>query len=239
MPAGRRLALIGLVIAAVVALPARSPAAARAEAAPIRVALSGAGLLGPGAQGTAVLQLQRRLSALGYFVGRVDGRFGFDTEQAVYALQKAAHLDRDGIVGPITRAALARGAVPTPRPVRGRAIEIDLADQLLMVVDGDRLRLIVNTSTGGGYAYFDRGVPALAITPVGHFRILRQINGLEIAPLGELWRPKYFLGGLAIHGATEVPPFAVSHGCVRVGEDAMNLIWASNLAPIGMPVWIY
>ena len=37
----------------------------------------------------------------------------------------------------------------------------------------------------GGHSY-------VAVTPVGHFNILRQVDGLDISHLGELWRPKYF-----------------------------------------------
>ena len=58
--------------------------------------------LGPGASGPAVLALQQRLSSIGYWLGTPDGTFGDATEQAVYALQKAAGITRDGIVGPVT-----------------------------------------------------------------------------------------------------------------------------------------
>ena len=46
--------------------------------------------LGPGASGPAVLVLQQRLASLGYWLGTPDGKFSDSTEQAVYALQKAA-----------------------------------------------------------------------------------------------------------------------------------------------------
>jgi len=40
--------------------------------------------------------------------------------------------------------------------------------------------------------------------------------GLEVAPLGELWWPMYFNGGIAIHGSPSVPPWPASHGCIRI-----------------------
>jgi hypothetical protein len=186
-----------------------------------------------------VLALQRRLVALHYWLGTPDGIFGDATEQAVYALQKAAGLARDGIVGARTKAALARGVVPHPLPEAGYEIEVDLDDDLLMLVTNGRLDWTLNTSTGGGYRYCVAGSCALAQTPVGHFRIYRQVNGLVVDPLGELWRPKYFDGGFAFHGDAYVPPEPVSHGCVRVSNEAIDWVWARNLAPIGTRMWIY
>jgi peptidoglycan hydrolase-like protein with peptidoglycan-binding domain len=43
-----------------------------------------------------VLALQKRLVRLGYWNGKSDGSYGQLTHQAVYALEKAAQLDRDG-----------------------------------------------------------------------------------------------------------------------------------------------
>ena len=55
-----------------------------------------------GSRGTAVLQLQQALNALGYDCGSVDGIFGSKTKAAVLAFQKANGLAADGIVGPLT-----------------------------------------------------------------------------------------------------------------------------------------
>jgi len=195
--------------------------------------------IGPGATGPGVLALQKRLVALGYWLGTPDGQFEDATEQAVYALQKAAGLARDGIVGPLTRAALARGIVPTPRPAPGYLVEVDLTDDLLMIVDNGKLLYTLNTSTGGGYTYVSQGVTALALTPQGVFHIYAAIDGLDVDPLGELWRPRFFYSGFAIHGDSYVPPYPVSHGCVRVSNEAIDWIWANNIMPFGTEVWVF
>jgi N-acetylmuramoyl-L-alanine amidase len=53
-------------------------------------------------QGEDVVALQERLNTLGFAAGRVDGRFGPNTERAVRAFQRAYGLAGDGSVGPET-----------------------------------------------------------------------------------------------------------------------------------------
>jgi hypothetical protein len=53
-------------------------------------------------QGDAVLELQQRLSDLGYAVGPIDGIYGVKTEAGVRNFQYANWLEPDGIAGPAT-----------------------------------------------------------------------------------------------------------------------------------------
>ncbi len=198
-----------------------------------------AATLSIGSSGPAVLALQERLSALHYWLGTPDGHFGDATEQAVYALQKVAGLATDGVVGPATTAALASGVVARPRSENGSGVQVDLHRGVLMIVRDGALLAALNTSTGGGYVYYDNGVAAVAVTPVGQFRVEREVDGLVVSSLGELWRPKYFYSGYAVHGESYVPPEPVSHGCVRVSVEAMDWIWERGLMPVGSSVWIY
>jgi N-acetylmuramoyl-L-alanine amidase len=108
-----------------------------------------------------------------------------------------------------------------------------------MFVNDDHLEWVLNTSTGGGYTYTEDGETAVAITPQGVFHTYREVDGLVTDSLGTLWMPKFFYSGFAIHGEDYVPPFPVSHGCVRVSYEAIDWVWASNLDPIGTEVWIY
>jgi len=195
--------------------------------------------LGPGASGPLVVALQRRLVALGYWVQGTNGAYDDSTTQAVYAVQKAAHIPRDGVVGPATVAVLDARIRPQPRSRAGHVVEVDLADDLVLIVTGGHLDATLNTSTGGGYVYVSHGQRQVANTPVGRFTIYRQVDGLVVNNLGELWRPKFFDDGFAIHGDSSVPPVPVSHGCVRVSNEAIDWIWAGNVMPIGTPVWVY
>jgi peptidoglycan hydrolase-like protein with peptidoglycan-binding domain len=192
-----------------------------------------------GDKGEAVLALQRRLSDLGYWNGKADGTFGPLTQQAVFALQKAAGLGRDGVVGPKTQKALDQGVRPKAKSTKGHVVEIDLKRQVLMFVDDGKVSQIFNTSTGSNEHYEYQGNTYLADTPTGHFTVSRQIDGWRDGPLGPLWRPKYFNGGIAVHGAYSVPPWPASHGCARVTISAMNWIWSNDKLPKKTKVWVY
>ena len=192
-----------------------------------------------GDTGPAVVALQNRLNALGYWVGPADGRYGDATVQAVYALQKAAGIRPDGQAGSATEAALNAGVRPEPRSGSGYVAEVDLSRDLLMFVDNGRLLYVLNTSTGGGYTYYQDGQANVAVTPTGNFTVVRAVDGTVTDSLGTLYRPRYFYEGYAIHGDSYVPPYPVSHGCVRVSNEAIDWIWAGNLLPMGASVWVY
>ena len=53
------------------------------------------GKLKRGEKGAQIVALQTRLNQLGYWVGNANGTFGDQTQQGVYALQKAAGIGRD------------------------------------------------------------------------------------------------------------------------------------------------
>jgi peptidoglycan hydrolase-like protein with peptidoglycan-binding domain len=192
-----------------------------------------------GAEGAEVTAVQQRLTQLGYWNGKTDGSFGSLTQQAVYALQKAAGLGRDGVVGPKTQKALDQGVRPKAKSTSGHVVEINLKRQLLMIVDDGKVSQVFNTATGSNQYYEHEGNTYLADTPAGRFTVSRQIDGWRHGPLGPLWRPKYFNGGIAVHGAYSIPPYPSSHGCARVSISAMNWMWANDKLPPKTRVWVY
>ncbi len=198
------------------------------------------GTLEAGEDGDEVRLLQARLTDLGFWLGPPDGGYGQLTRQAVMAFQKANGLSRDGVAGPATLAALETATRPVPADPTGTHVEIDLARQILLVVQDGQTQWVLNTSTGNGEAYAaPGGGTAVATTPTGSFTVQREIDGLRHAPLGTLYRPKYFHGGFAIHGAGSIPAQPASHGCARVTNAAMDLLWSSGVTAIGTPVVVY
>lgn len=191
-----------------------------------------------GDRGPKVLAMQQRLSELGYWLGEPDGHYGFLTQQAVWAFQKSAGLSRDGDVGPATQRALKNGVRPATR-LQGNGIDINLERQILMIVRGGEVRYILNTSTGGGYKYKQKdGDTATARTPKGTFNVYHSVNGKDEGFLGDMWRPRYFNGGYAVHGSGSIPNYPASHGCARVSNAAMNMIWARDFMPQGGTVLV-
>lgn len=189
-----------------------------------------------GDSGPKVLALQQRLTDLGYWLGTPDGTFGSLTQQAVYALQKAAGISRDGVIGPKTEKAIADGIRPRAT-LSGNGVEIVLDRQLLLVVRGGTVRTVLNTSTGNREPYTSTsGNRAIAVTPKGTFKVYRGVDGPLTNSLGQLWRPRFFHRGIAVHGSPNIPPWPASHGCARLSNAAINMIWDKDLMPIGSTV---
>ncbi|WP_109474264.1 L,D-transpeptidase family protein [Ornithinimicrobium cavernae] len=192
-----------------------------------------------GSAGDHVGATQRLLGARGYWCGTADGYFGGLTEQAVYALQKASGLVPDGIVGRRTLMALASWTLP---PVLddgpGTRVVIDLSRQLLTVLRDGVVQLTLNTSTGNGEPYDWYGRELQATTPAGRFTVYSTYSrGWQTGPLGKLYRPQYFNGGIAVHGSDVIPPWPDSHGCARVSVAAMDLLW-NGVMTTGTPVLV-
>jgi peptidoglycan hydrolase-like protein with peptidoglycan-binding domain len=220
---------------------AEANARAKAEAAAKAQAEREARLaeITPGEQGEHVARMQERLRQLGYQITSADGTYGGATWQAVVALKKVAGLGRDGVVGPATKKALDDGVVPVSR-YGGTGIEVDLGRQVLLVVENGKVIRTFNASSGNGEAYEALGARYVAHTPKGNYAVYRQVDGIRESSLdlGSLYRPKYFTGGIAVHGSPSIPAYPASHGCVRVSNTAMDWIWAWG-ASVGTPVHVY
>lgn len=186
-----------------------------------------------GVGGERVWALQEQLNATGYWCGAPDGGFGHLTQQAVFAVQKAHGLVRDGVVGPVTEAAVASGYRPAP-VAGGDHVEVHVGSQLLLFVRGGATVMVLNTSTGNGEPYDYKGHEYIAHTPPGDFAVwYTDGSGWRDGDLGEMWRPMFYSGDYAIHGSASIPPWPASHGCARVSTAAMDMIWAEGMLQMG------
>jgi hypothetical protein len=126
-------------------------------------------------------------------------------------------------------------------------VEVDKTRQLIFVIRGGKTMLVLNTSTATGLPYEeeDKNTPGeiqrgVSITPNGLWKVDRERpEGWWEGDLGEIYRPKYFKGGVAVHGSNSIPNYPASHGCVRVSVPAMDLIWAFDIMPMGSTVWVH
>ncbi len=193
----------------------------------------------PGMTGNDVTAVQKRLAALHYDTGTINGYYGFDTTHATAAFQKVNGLTVTGYVDYKTYDRLWKPASPKLRYSHsGTWVEVDLTKQVLYYVRNGAVTRILDVSSGSGQLFTVEGTTQRAITPMGNFRIFHKIDGLRISRLGSLWRPAYFAaGGFAIHGNGSVPYYPASHGCVRITISAMNRLF--SMLTIGMPVHVY
>ncbi len=177
--------------------------------------------LAAGSTGASVRELERLLLAQHYAMRGIDGAYGPDDTEAVYAFQKVHGLARTGVVDKTLWQRLARAGVPRPR-YGGDHIEVDKTRQVLFVVRGGKVALAVHASTG-----------AAGNTPLGTWHVYSKVPGWSWV----LWYPSFFLRGFAIHGYPDVPAYPASHGCVRVPMWVAPTLYAD--APFGSTIIVY
>jgi lipoprotein-anchoring transpeptidase ErfK/SrfK len=106
----------------------------------------------------------------------------------------------------------------------GRHIEADLSRQVLVLIDGGKVRRIYPMSSGK---------PSTP-TVVGSFRVYSKTPGTNAKGMVD---SSYFIRGYAVHGYPSVPIYAASHGCLRVPIPEARSIF--NWVVIGTPVDVY
>lgn len=187
-----------------------------------------------------IKQAEQWLKDLGYWTGPVDGVWDGSTRHALVAFQK---LQGARATGRLTRAeynALSVATPHTPREVSGGLhIEVDIGRQVLFLVDADgKVGNIVPISSGTGKRFKEPGYPeALAVTPCARLEVYQKVAGWRKSPLGEMHNPLYIVGGIAIHGSMDVPPYPASHGCIRVPMYVSQIL--PKMVPVGTPVHVY
>jgi hypothetical protein len=188
---------------------------------------------------TDIRQAEQWLSDLGYWTGPIDGVWDGASRHALIAFQK---MQRAKPTGQLSRAewnALSVAAPPRPREAPGPHLEVDLARQILFLVDSEgRIGNILPISSGSGKTFHENGYPETrAITPCGQLEVYSKISGWKKSPLGEMHNPMYIVGGIAIHGSEDMRTYPASHGCIRIPMFASQRLHA--MVPKGTPVYVY
>ncbi len=200
-------------------------------------------------RGPAVRRLQERLAELKYYPGKIDGQFGGDTLEAVWAFKEVQGIStsRDpDVVGRVMQRDLVTPRLPrvlARHGGRNLRIEINKRTEVLVLYRHQKVELISHVSTGGGYYYPcpGGGTCGPAITPDGDYRALSFAPGWVTVPLGYMDNPVFFIGeAYAIHGDVPVPLQPVSHGCVRIPMDVAAFFHKLiSISPAhGTPIYI-
>jgi len=246
--ARRWVAALGVTAAVGVAVLGQSAVAGAAEQ-------HSAKYLRLGSHGAAVKTLQRRLAALHYYPGAIDGKFGWTTMEAVWAFKEVQYgkrtPPRPDIVGPAMRRQLARPKVPTPHYRRGGKwrVEVNKNLEVLVVYKHGKITLISHVST----AAYSRPDGTGFVTPNGRYRALEYIAGPvpDSTYGGFMYNPVFFIGrSYAIHGMANptstfsyngVPLNPASHGCVRVPMAVSKVFhrYVHTSPSRGTPIFVF
>jgi hypothetical protein len=180
---------------------------------------------GFGSQGLDVRLLQRGLRALAY-VAPLSGRYDDATGRAVLAFRKVNGMARVESASKAVFKKLfrGRGGFTLGHPGAGRHVEFDWSRQVLVLAQGGRPVRIYHASSGK---------PSTP-TVFGTFHFYLKTPGTNSHGMVD---SSYFTGAYAVHGYAEVPPYAASHGCIRVPiPDAASIY---NWIRLGETIYVY
>jgi endonuclease YncB( thermonuclease family)/lipoprotein-anchoring transpeptidase ErfK/SrfK len=216
------------LVATGIALPRAGGGSPELSAAARTARRAGVGMWGTGCRLLATIEVQRRLGELGYLPpSAANGVFDERTRQALYAFQGWEGLPRDGLVGAETRARLVHASRPRPTSGLPGGLEIHTTRQVLLLVKNGRTVRAIHVSTGS---------PGRS-TPQGRFSVTSKERMSYSRPF-KVWMPYalYFHGGIAMHEYPDVPPYAASHGCVRMPASEAEGVW--RWSGRYTPVWV-
>lgn len=140
------------------------------------------------ARGDDVAELQRRLSALGFDAGKVDGIFGGQTEHALLEFQRNTGLTVDGICGPATVRALRQLGE------RGQPVAAVREREALLsrppTLHGRRIVVASHGGLGALARAVEQGLGARG----GEVTVLHHPDGAELASAANAIDAEVFLG---------------------------------------------
>ncbi len=182
--------------------------------------------------GPDVLELQEKLSRLGYNPGTLDGVYTEVTDQALRRFQELRGLKVDGIVGPTTWRELNQGQRSYSAARKGKSLSAGNL-KIHVHIDTRILNFTLNDSiTTYPVAVGKPSTPS----PVGEWKIVfKSVD--PGGPFGARWmKLSCPWGSYGIHGTNNPNSIgkAVSHGCIRLHNE--NVIELYNQVGIGTPV---
>jgi lipoprotein-anchoring transpeptidase ErfK/SrfK len=244
---GLGVLIMGGALLAQAGVASASPAARTRAAAAGRAAAAAyvppGQVLVLGMHGTAVRNMQARLAALKYYPGKIDGQFGLDTLEAVWAFKEVQGFPINSANQDVVSIAVERRLVHPRAPkvlVPGGGalrVEVSKANETLVLYNHNKVELISHVSTGP-HCLPNQGCGW--DTPTGDFKTIWYAPGWIPVRLGRMYNSVFFISSLyAIHGEydSSVPFYPASHGCVRIPFDIANFFHTLINIP-GTPIYI-
>lgn len=200
---------------------------------------SGTVVLREGDSGENVYNLQARLFELGYYSGRIDGRFTSETTQAVKAFQQANGLTADGIAGSGTQNKLnsgnavvsQSGTVAETEENTGSGSSTGTLSTLRYGDRSDEVRVLQQYLSDLGY---------LSTSPDGQFgsgteravKLFQEANGLTADGIAGMGTLSILYGGDAVEYANTLAGRLrqYRHACADPGSPNMDIViqWESE-----------
>jgi hypothetical protein len=199
------------------------------ELTPVEGALLAVHVIKPsahlGSHGRATRLLQKGLRSLAY-VTPVNGSYDDATGRAVLAFRKVNGMARieDASNAVFKKLFRGLGGFRLKHPGAGRHVEFDWSRQVLVFAQGGKPVRIYHASSGK---------PSTP-TVFGTFHFYSKTPGTNAEGMVD---SNYFIGGYAVHGYAEVPPYAASHGCIRV--PIPNAASIFSWIRLGEPIFVY
>ena len=138
-----------------------------------------------GDEGNDVKLLQSRLYTLGYYDGKIDGKFGSGTYQAVMTFQECNFIKADGICGSETigvlfsDSALYNGNMPTPAPTTSTVITEDNVSTIEVGSLGSAVLSVQRKLFELGY-YISRLDGVFLDDDMNAVKLFQEVNGLTV-----------------------------------------------------------
>jgi hypothetical protein len=181
--------------------------------------------VGFGSTGIFVKLLQRRLSALHFFIPQT-GRYDSGTGLALDAYHRLLGMGTSQSLDSRTVEYLLddRGHYQVRFPHQGRHAEADLSHQLLALINGSHVQAIFPISSG------KPSTPTI----LGSYKVYYREPGYNSEGM---YYSDFFIRGYAIHGYYPAPDYPASHGCLRL--PISDAIWVYNWLALGDWVDVY
>ncbi len=198
-----------------------------------------------GDSGVDALLVQQRLQELGYYSGKLDGKFGSGSVNALKAFQRKNALKDDGVAGTETKAvlfsvhavpAVEPTASPTPSP---KPVPTPSPSPTYPVITKDNVVVIRTGTTGAAVLNLQRRLTELKYytaamdsvcraADVTAIRLFQQKNGLEVDGIAGYDTQRVLYSSAAVANTTTSGNVGITYATLRMGDSGAAVTRLQN-----------